>query len=140
MRSRVKYTHKDAERDCESIKAITDKCVNANNTIALIALIRHTGWGHKRIMDFLNTYNKTFDDYAQYSKDDVFDIMAEKELSEVGIDLSQLKPDPISFKSKLKDIKKQANISVSQETAELLRKIFLLAKHILKDQEKDGQV
>ena len=138
MKSRIKYTNRDAERDCESIKAITDKCVNANNTIALIALIRHTGWGHKRIMDFLNTYNETFDDYAQYSKDGVFDIMAEKELSEVGIDLSQLRPDSISVKDRLRELKNQKTPAIDKETAEMLRAQRAEYKDYLKNNDKDG--
>ena len=138
MRSRVKYTHKDAERACEDIKAITDKCVSANNIIGLIALIRHTGWGHKRIMDFLNTYNETFDDYAQYSKDSVFDIMAEKELSEVGVDLSQLKPDSASAKDKLRESKKQKAPVIDRETIKTIKAQRAEYKGYLKNKEKDG--
>ena len=64
--------------------------------------------------------------------------MAEKELSEVGIDLSQLKPDSVAFKDKLRELKNQKTPVIDKETAEMLRAQRSSFKDYLENKEKDG--
>lgn len=93
-----------------------DRCINANGIVFIIALIRHTGWGKKRIRDFIKTLDETMNEYHRHCIDDVFDYMAENELSGIGIDLQEFLPESISFKKQLQQSKmqKKSNVNISE--------------------------
>ena len=63
----------------------------------IIALARLTGWKKKRMEKFIELNNEVQREFRQYELDGVFDIMAERELKEIGLDKDQLLPKPIDF-------------------------------------------
>ena len=112
-----------------------EKCVNSNGVVAIIALIRHTGWRKKRITDFIETLNATMDEYHQHSIDGVFDYMAEQELSSAGIELNQLLPKTIPFKQQLKKSRNEKLVNVDYETAKTLHSEFAAIGNYVKSCE-----
>ena len=136
MKSRVKaYTQKDIDQILEEVLPEIDRCVNANRIIDVIALIRHTGWGPKRIKDFLKTLDETIDDYAQNSKDGVFGYMADKELGPVGLTRDQITPKTVSAKELLRESKKRPQVDTA--TAKKLRANAIAAQKYIQ-KKKDG--
>ena len=60
MKARAKtYTRKEMDWMCSEVMEEVEKCVNSNGIVTIIALIRHAGWGKKRITDFLVTLIST---------------------------------------------------------------------------------
>ncbi len=117
MKSRIKtYTKKEVEWLCEETMEEIDRCINANGIVFIIALIRHTGWGKKRMGDFIKTLDETMNEYHQHCIDDAFDYMAENELSGIGINLQHLLPKSIPFKKQLQQSKleKKSNVNISE--------------------------
>ena len=136
MKSRVKtYTRKETGWMCEEVMDDVEKCVNSNGIVTIIALIRHAGWGKKRITDFIETLNATMDEYHQHSVDGVFDYMAEQELSSAGIELDQLLPKTIPFKQQLKKSKNEKLVNVDYETVKALHSEFTAIGNYIKSQE-----
>lgn len=101
---------------CEETMEEIDRCINANGILFIIALIRHAGWGKKRIEDFINTLDKTMDEFHRHCIDGVFDYMAEKELSGIGMDLKKLMPKPIPFKMQMQQSKleRKQDVGISE--------------------------
>ena len=121
MKSRIKtYTRKAMEWLCEETMTEIERCINSNGVTFLIALKRHTGWGKKRIEDFLKTFDSVMDEFHQNCIDDVFDYMAEKELAEIGIDLKQLIPKPLPFKAQMRKSKLEKSPDVNIREAKKL--------------------
>lgn len=108
---------------CQQIIDEMDKCVNANYIMFLIALARHTGWGKKRIANFINTLNEVMDEYYQHSADDVFDYMADKELQAIGIDRKNLFPTSLSLAKKLKK-KEEISFSEAKRVQDQMKKFL----------------
>lgn len=136
MKSRTKtYTRKEMDWLCSEVMEEIEKCVNSNGVVAIIALIRHTGWGKKRITDFIETLNATMDEYHQHSIDGVFDYMAEQELSSAGIELNQLLPKTIPFKQQLKKSRNEKLVNVDYETAKTLHSEFAAIGNYVKSCE-----
>ena len=137
MKARAKtYTRKEMDWMCSEVMEEVEKCVNSNGIVTIIALIRHAGWGKKRITDFIETLNATMDEYHQHSVDGVFDYMAEQELSSAGIELDQLLPKTIPFKQQLKKSKNEKLVNVDYETAKALRSEFTAIGNYIKSQEE----
>ena len=104
--------------------------------MTIIALIRHAGWGKKRITDFIETLNATMDEYHQHSVDGVFDYMAEQELASAGIALDQLLPKSIPVKQQLKKSRNEKLVNVDYETAKALHSEFAAIGNYIKSQEE----
>ena len=117
MNSRVKkYTRKDMQWLCEETMSEIDKCINSNELVFLIAVSRHTGWKQKRMKDFIKTLNVVMDEYHQYTIDDVFDCMAERELNEIGLSMNQVLPESLPFMQQLRKSKlaKKPDVNISE--------------------------
>lgn len=126
MNSRTKtYTRKEREWICEEVMEDVDRCINSNALVTIIALIRHTGWGKKRITDFIETLNETMEEYHQHSVDGVLDYMAEQELSSAGIEMNQLLPKSIPFKQALKKSRNEKRTDVDYSTAKQLHESLI---------------
>ena len=137
MKSRAKtYTRKEMDWMWEEVMDEVEKCVNSNGIVTIIALIRHAGWGKKRITDFIETLNATMDEYHQHSVDGVFDYMAEQELASAGIELDQLLPKTIPFKQQLKKSRNEKLVNVDYETAKALHSEFAAIGNYIKSQEE----
>lgn len=108
---------------CQQIIDEMDKCVNANYIMFLIALARHTGWGKKRIANFINTLNEVMDEYHQHSVDDVFDYMADKELRAIGIDRENLFPKSLPLAKRLKK-KEEISFSEAKRVQDQMKEFF----------------
>lgn len=136
MKSRVKaYSKKDIEWMCDEVMEDVEKCVQANGAVFIIALIRHTGWGQKRMNDFLKTFNATMQEYHQHTTDDVFDYMAAQELASAGIEMQQLKPPHIPFKQQLRKHQVEETVDVSYTTAKQLHGEMIAAGNYVKLKE-----
>ncbi|MGN0621366.1 MAG: hypothetical protein ACI4I9_05825 [Porcipelethomonas sp.] len=138
MRARAKtYTRKEMEWLCEEVMEDVENCVNSNGIVTIIALIRHTGWGKKRITDFIKTLNATMDEYHRHNIDGVFDYMAEQELSSAGIELDQLLPKTIPFKQQLKKSRNEKLVDVDYKTAKALHSEFTAIGNYIKANKID---
>lgn len=101
------------------------KCINGNGVLMIIALARHTGWGKKRMTDFLTTYNDVQAEYHKYELEGVFDHYAEKEMAAIGLNMHEILPKPIDFMQHRRNAKKEQkkmNAPVSKSKAEELRR------------------
>lgn len=139
MKSRIKtYTKKQVEWMCEETMEEIDRCINSNGVVFIIALMRHTGWGKKRIEDFIKTLNATMDEFHQHHIDEVFDYMAANELSSIGIDLQQLLPKPLPFKKQLRKstLEKKQDVNIS-EAKKIHEKMVEIREYFENQKEND---
>lgn len=90
-------TNREKEIIAKSIQPDIDRCTDSNGLIFIITLLRHTGWGKKRMVDFLNTYAKVSDEYMEHWKDGVLETMAADELGRIGISLEDVQPKHLSW-------------------------------------------
>lgn len=103
----------------------TARCINGNGVLMIIALARHTGWGKKRMTDFLKTYNDVQAEYHKYELEGVFDHCAEKEMAAIGLNMHEILPKPIDFMQHRRNAKKEQEkmkAPVSKSKAEELRR------------------
>lgn len=136
MKSRVKtYTRKETDQLCEDVWEETERCVNANGLVFVIALARHAGWGRKRIESFIATLNETMAEYHQHSVDGVFDEMAENELATIGLDIKQLMPKPERFKKSLQKSRNEKKVNVDYATAKQLHDNMVAVTNYLHSKE-----
>jgi len=116
MRSRVKrYTQKEMYMLCDEVQEVIDDVINANSALFIVTLAR-MGWGKKRLRDFIGNYNSVNSEYAQYSREGVFDHYLTRELERAGVTYEEVLPkSKISFKERLReDRKKKNNLSVAE--------------------------
>ena len=91
-----------------------DRCINSNGIVFLIAYAAY------RVEEKADgRFSLTLINHGripQHSLDNVFDCMAEKELTEIGIDMEQLLPKPLPFKQQLhkSTIERKAKIDISE--------------------------
>lgn len=97
MKSHIPMNRKMQEELCNSVREDISNCINSNGMLMIIALARLTGWKKKRMEKFIELNNEVQKEFRQYELDGVFDIMAERELEEIGLDKNQLLPKPIDF-------------------------------------------
>lgn len=97
MKSHIPMNRKMQEELCNSVWEDISNCINANGMLMIIAIARATGWKKKRMEKFIEMNNAIQKEFRQYELDGVFDIMAERELEEIGLDKDQLLPKPIDF-------------------------------------------
>lgn len=97
MKSHIPMNRKMQEELCNSVWEDISNCINSNGMLMIIALARLTGWKKKRMEKFIELNNAVQKEFRQYELDGVFDIMAERELEEIGLDKDQLLPKPIDF-------------------------------------------
>ena len=140
MKSRAKtYTRKEMDWMCSEVMDEVEKCVNSNGIVTIIALIRHAGWGKKRITDFIETLNATMDEYHQHTIDGVFDYMAKQELASAGIELDQLLPKSIPFKQQLKRSRNEKLVNVDYATAKSLHEELTAYRNYTEVMSSDGK-
>ena len=97
MKSHIPMNRKMQEELCRNVWEDVTNCINSNGMLMVIALARLTGWKKKRMEKFIEMNNAIQKEFRQYELDGVFDIMAERELEEIGLDKDQLLPKPIDF-------------------------------------------
>ena len=97
MKSHIPINRKMQEELCRDVWEDVSNCINANGMLMIIAKARATGWKKKRMEKFIEMNNAIQKEFRQYELDGVFDIMAERELGEIGLDKDQLLPKPIDF-------------------------------------------
>ena len=126
MRSHIPINRKMQEELCSSVWDDIEKCINTNGALLIIALRRYTGWGKKKINDFLQAVNDVQREYRGYELDGTFDIEFEKAIDDTGLDIEQLLPKPINFNETMqirrRERERAANVShVSRAKAEAMR-------------------
>lgn len=97
MKSHIPMNRKMQEELCRDVWQDVSNCINSNGMLMIIALARLTGWKKKRMEKFIELNNAVQKEFRQYELDGVFDIMAERELEEIGLEKDQLLPKPIDF-------------------------------------------
>lgn len=97
MKSHIPINRKMQEELCRDVWEDVSNCINANGMLMIIAFARLTGWKKKRMEKFIELNNAVQKEFRQYELDGVFDIMAERELEEIGLEKDQLLPKPIDF-------------------------------------------
>ena len=97
MKSHRPITRKERMELCQAVWGDTEKCINTNGALLVFALRRYTGWGKKKINDFLQICNDVQEEYRGYELDGTFDIEFEKAIDDTGLDIEQLLPKPINF-------------------------------------------
>lgn len=97
MKSHRPITRKERMELCQAVWGDTEKCINTNGALLIIALRRYTGWGKKKINDFLQICNDVQKEYRGYELDGTFDIEFEKAIDDTGLDIEKLLPKPINF-------------------------------------------
>lgn len=108
MQSRANnQVDKNRDKAAQELWDATMRAIDRNGVVFVLALARYAGYGQKRLNDFLAVLNETMDEYHQHCLDGVFDIMAERELSSVGITIDQLLPPPLPFKLELQKSKRE---------------------------------
>ena len=108
MQSRANnQADKNRDKTAQELWDATMRAIDCNGVVFVLALARYAGYGQKRLNDFLAVLNETMDEYHQHCLDGVFDIMAERELSSVGITIDQLLPPPLPFKLELQKSKRE---------------------------------
>lgn len=81
-------------------------CINGNGLLMFIAVQRATGWGQKRMERFMQTYNDVQAEFHEYEVQGIFDIMAERELSAMGLDMHEILPKPIDFRNHKRNMRR----------------------------------
>lgn len=97
MKSHIPINRKMQEELCRNVWEDVTNCINSNGMLMIIALARLTGWKKKRMEKFIELNNEVQKEFRQYELDGVFNIMAERELEEIGLEKDQLLPKPIDF-------------------------------------------
>lgn len=97
MKSHRPITRKERMELCQAVWGDTEKCINTNGALLVFALRRYTGWGKKKINDFLQICNDVQKEYRGYELDGTFDIEFKKAIEDTGLDIEQLLPKPINF-------------------------------------------
>ena len=126
MKSHRPITRKERMELCEAVWGDTEKCINTNGALLIIALRRYTGWGKKKINELLQVMNDVQREYRGYELDGTFDIEFEKAIDDTGLDVEQLLPEPINFNETLqirrRERERAAKTShVSRAKAEAMR-------------------
>ena len=125
MKSHILINRRMQEDLCSAVWKDTEKCINTNGALLIIALARHAGWRKKRLEAFIGECNRVQQEFHRYELDGTFDIMFEKAIEEIGLDVQQLLPEPINFMqelSKRRKEKEKANAPVGRSEAERKRK------------------
>ena len=127
MKSHRPITRKERMELCQAVWGDTEKCINTNGALLIIALRRYTGWGKKKIDDFLQVVNDVQKEYRGYELDGTFDIEFEKAIDDIGLDIEQLLPKPINFNEKMQIRKRERERQekkshVSKATAEAMKR------------------
>lgn len=97
MKSHRPITRKERMELCQAVWGDTEKCINTNGALLVFALRRYTGWGKKKINDFLQICNDVQKEYRGYELDGTFDIEFRAAIDDIGLDIEQLLPKPIDF-------------------------------------------
>ena len=126
MKSHRPITRKERMELCQAVWGDTEKCINTNGALLVFALRRYTGWGKKKINDFLQICNDVQKEYRGYELDGTFDIEFRAAIDDIGLDIEQLLPKPINFNETLqtrrRERENQEKVShVSRAKAEAMR-------------------
>ena len=127
MKSHRPITRKERMELCQAVWDDTEKCINTNGVLLIIALRRYTGWGKKKINDFLQTCNDVQKEYRGYELDGTFDIEFRAAIDDIGLDIEQLLPEPINFNETMQIRKRERERQekkshVSKATAEAMKR------------------
>ena len=126
MKSHRPITRKERMELCQAVWGDTEKCINTNGALLIIALRRYTGWGKKKINELLQMSNDVQREFRGYELDGTFDIEFEKAIDDIGLDIEQLLPKPINFMEERRKRKREREeyektSHVSKATAEAMR-------------------
>lgn len=137
MKSHRPITRKERMELCQAVWGDTEKCINTNGALLVFALRRYTGWGKKKINDFLQICNDVQKEYRGYELDGTFDIEFEKAIDDIGLDIEQLLPKPIDFNETMqirrRERERAAKAShVSRAKAEAMRIRLMEMKEAMK--------
>ena len=127
MKSHRPITRKERMELCQAVWGDTEKCINTNGALLVFALRRYTGWGKKKINDFLQICNDVQKEYRGYELDGTFDIEFRAAIDDIGLDIEQLLPKPIDFNETMqirrRERERAAKAShVSKATAEAMKR------------------
>jgi hypothetical protein len=140
MKSHIIINRKMQEDLCSAVWKDTEKCINTNGALMIIALARHAGWRKKRLEAFINECNKVQNEFHKYELDGTFEIMFEKALDEIGLDVTQLLSEPIDFTQELSRKRKErekANAPISKSEAARLRRQLQGYKNYVEGESDD---
>ena len=100
-----------------------EACVNGNGVLMFVTIARHLGFGKKRMLDLLKAYNEVQEEFHEYELQGVFDIMVEREFSDIGLDINEMLPKAIDFRQHRRNMKRKnekLKAPVSKKEAEAL--------------------
>jgi len=137
MKSHRPITRKERMELCQAVWDDTEKCINTNGALLIIALRRYTGWGKKKINELLQVSNDVQREFRGYELDGTFDIEFEKAIDDTGLDIEQLLPKPINFNETMqirrRERERAAKVShVSRAKAEAMRIRLMEMKEAMK--------
>lgn len=113
MKVRHKPTRAEIEQVAEACSQEMIECLQTENALNILAVIRHFHLGKKRIAEFMKTLEDIKCEFAEYSKDGILVEKTKEELAYYGLDIDMIYEKPESMKECLRKKKAERNHSMS---------------------------